>query len=447
MNYYWNKKVTQLKQLIAFVTNDLWLVDVDRLPWYQRYAVSSLKISIAMLNVITSGMLTLRAMSLVYTTLLSLVPLIAVSFSVLKGFGVHNQIEPMLANLLAPLGTKGDEITTNILMFVNNMKVGVLGAMGLGMLLYTVVSLIQKIESAFNDVWKITRKRSLARRFSDYLSVLMVGPVLVFSAIGVTATAMNSSVVQSMMAIEPFGTLILFFSKLLPYLFVIAAFTFIYVFVPNTKVRLRSAIVGAVVSGVLWETTGILFASFVAGSTKYAAIYSGFAILIIFMIWLYLSWLILLFGAHVVFYHQNPEQLRANNEPLILSNRHKEQLSLLIISSLLDAWHHGNNRLTLKRFVEMFHLPEEAVLDLIDSLRECNLIAETADDEHSYILAVDPEQITLSDILQVIRSDKEESYHLNLDRISFNKDVLTAIDHIDLSDIRHKNLKELLLSK
>ena len=161
--------------------------------------------------------LTLRAMSLVYTTILSLVPLLAVSFSVLKAFGVHNKIEPFLFNFLTPLGPKGAEITEKIIDFVNNMKVGVLGSIGLIMLIYTVISLVQKVEESFNFIWKVRQSRTIIRRFSDYMSVILIGPVLVVSALGITATAMNGSVMGKILSIEPFGTAILFAGKLIPY--------------------------------------------------------------------------------------------------------------------------------------------------------------------------------------------------------------------------------------
>jgi len=140
---------------------------------------------------LVDGQLTLRAMSLVYTTLLSIVPLLALSFSVLKAFGVHNQIQPMLLRFLEPLGENGAEIAHNIIEFIQRMNVGVLGAVGLVLLLYTAISLMQKIEESLNYIWHVHRPRPLADRFSRYLSVLLVGPILVFSALGITATVMR----------------------------------------------------------------------------------------------------------------------------------------------------------------------------------------------------------------------------------------------------------------
>lgn len=292
-----------LKNYYDFV----WDSDSKQLPRFQRTLIQALRISQLVIRDLLDGMLTLQAMSLVYTTLLSIVPLLAVSFSVLKGFGVHNQVEPMLLNLMQPLGDKGVEITQRIIEFVENTKAGVLGSLGLALLFYTVVSLIQKIERSFNYTWRVTEQRPFAQRFSDYLSVVLLGPLLIFTALGVTASISGSAVLQQLHQYETIDWFIRFIGRLLPYLLVITAFTIVYIFVPNTRVKFRSALIAAIVSGVLWETMGWIFASFVVSSAKYAAIYSAFATLIIFMIWLYVCWMILLIGASIAFYVQYPE--------------------------------------------------------------------------------------------------------------------------------------------
>ncbi|MDZ7810879.1 MAG: YhjD/YihY/BrkB family envelope integrity protein [Arhodomonas sp.] len=285
----------QIERLEALIRRQ----DLDRMSRPRRYGVFLVRLLLAVIEDLAGGQLTLRAMSLVYTTLLSMVPLLAVSFSVLKAFGVHNQIQPILAQFLAPLGPRGAEITTQIIEFVENMRVGVLGAVGLALLLYTVIALVQKVEQAFNAAWRIRQNRPFTQRFSHYLSVILIGPVLIFSALGITASFFGAEWVQRLSTVRPLGMLLDVAAALIPYALVIAAFTFIYSFVPNTRVRPAAAFAGALVAGVLWQSTGWVFASFVAGSTRYTAIYSAFAALILFMIWLYLSWLILLLGASV----------------------------------------------------------------------------------------------------------------------------------------------------
>lgn len=283
--------------LLESLDRIIWRSPVEGRPRAQAWLLRYTRMLIVLVRDLAQGQLTLRAMGLVYTTLLSLVPLLALSFSVLKAFGVYNQIRPALLGFLAPLGEKGVEITERIIQFIENINVGVLGSVGLALLLYTAVSLAQKIEEAFNFIWQVSRPRGIGQRFSRYLSALMVGPLLVFSAMGITATAASLGVVREAMNVEAIGWLALQAGRVLPYVLVIGAFTFVYTFMPNTRVRLRPALAGGVVGGILWQSAGWAFALFAASSTRYAAIYSSFAILILFMLWLYLSWLILPFGA------------------------------------------------------------------------------------------------------------------------------------------------------
>jgi membrane protein len=402
----------QLKRLYLrledFLFGELWRTDVGALSGVRTLFYRTLRLLFVLVRELSSGQLNLRAMSLVYTTLLSLVPLIAVSFSVLKAFGVHNQVEPLLFNLVEPLGDKGQELVVTILSFVENMKVGVLGAVGLALLLYTVVSLIQKIEIAFNYVWRTKATRSLSRRFSDYLSVIMVGPVLVFSAIGLTASVMNSSVVQSLIAIEPFGSLVVLLSKLMPFVLIILAFTFVYMFVPNIKVRFRAALVGALAGGILWQTTGIIFAAFASSSTNYAAIYSGFAILILFMIWLYLSWLILLVGAQVAYYYQHPEHVRLSNQRLPMSPTFRERLGLLVMYWIAHHFEQGGKPWTLEGLSQQLHVPGDNLDEVLSLFEQQGLLLESASETPEYLLANDPEKLTIVRLLAVLREPSPE---------------------------------------
>jgi len=253
--------------------------------------ISFLRLVYVTVREFNNNELTLRAMSLVYTTLLSLVPLLAFSVSILKGFGiVEKQLEPFLVTFLEPLGDKGVEITNTILEFIGKINFGVLGIVGLLLLIYTSISVIKKIEDSLNIVWNIEHGRSLTRRFSDYISTLLIGPVLMFVALALTASFENNALVNRILSIEPLGTIVYLIGILVPYLLVIMVFTFIYIIIPNTKVKFKSAFIGGLIAGLAWHTTSWIFAMSVASSTRYAAIYSSLALLIIFMRWLYLNW-------------------------------------------------------------------------------------------------------------------------------------------------------------
>jgi membrane protein len=356
-----------------------------------------------------AGMITLHAMSLVYTTLLSMVPLLAVSISVLKGFGVHDQLEPALANFLAPIGEKSVEITARIIGFVENMKIGVLGALGLVLLIYTAVSLIQKIEAAFNHAWRLKSSRNLMQRFSDYLSVIMVGPVLVFSAVGITASLGSHHIVEFLNNLPYMSNLLQLLGKLLPFLLVIGAFAFIYLLVPNTRVRIGSALYGAVIAGGMWQTSGILFTSFVSGSAKYTAIYSGFAVMLMFMIWLYLSWVILLIGASISFYHQNPDQLKWHKKDLHLSARLRYQLALQAMVSIARAYDRQSDLdPSLENLAAYQQVPVVILERMLDALADDGLVALSADKPPRYLPGASLRHIRLLDILRSARDAEDE---------------------------------------
>jgi membrane protein len=436
------------KGISDFIKHDIWGIDISSLGSFRSFLIRFARLILVAVREFTEGQLTLRAMSLVYTTLLSIVPLLAISFSILKGFGVHNQVvEPFLLKFLAPLGEKGEEITSHIIGFVERMKVGVLGSVGLVLLFYTVISVIQKVENAFNSIWRIKKSRTFARRFSDYISILLVGPVLLFSAIGLTASVKSNTLVQKIIAIEPFGTIFYLIVNLSPYIIVCAAFTFFYIFIPNTRVKFRSALTGGVIAGILWEVTGWAFATFTVTSARYAAVYSGFAILIMFMIWLYLNWLILLVGAQISFLYQHPELLCLKDRKISLSNSLKERLSLLITFIICSNFYHNGERITLNSLVSRLNLPGDTIEKALSLLEERGVLIETNEDPPAYIPARDIETITISDVLSSVRDSGKEmpSVEQSIASIPEVNRVMDLLDDSISNSLGSKTMKDLVL--
>ncbi len=366
------------------------------------------RIVFATVRDLISGQLTLYAMSLVYTTLLSIVPLLALSFSVLKAMGVHNQLAPLLDNFFAPLGEQGTVVAANIMSFVDNIKVGVLGFVGLGLLVYTVISLVQKIEHSFNYIWRVPGLRSIGQRFSNYLSVIMVGPLLVVSAIGATASIMSSAIVQSLLAIEPFGTLFLLAGKIMPYFFIVLAFTFVYTFMPNTRVNLRSALIGGFVGGIAWQTSGILFASVVVSSSKYQAVYSGFAIGIVLLIWLYISWLILLLGAVISYYAQNSGQI-CQAYRIHTSARQDERVGLAMMYRVASRYDKGERPLSVTKLERDMSGPPEVTRRVMKKLIEQHYLGYSGQSADRLVPGRSIDQISLADLLLAIRREDQNS--------------------------------------
>ncbi len=391
------------------------------------------------------GHLNLCAASLVYTTLLSLVPLLAVSFSLLKGLGADQEVERVLFEFLAPLGSNGIEIGERVMGFVDNVKAGVLGSVGLLVLIYTVVSLLQKIEAAFNYAWRIEHARPLRERVSHYLSAVVVGPLLVFTSIGITATFLGSAALRDIEAYDPFGIVRSVATKSVSYLLVIAAFTFLYVYIPNARVRLRSALVGAVVAGLMWDSAGWAFGAFVVGSTRYTAIYSGFAVLIVFMLWLYVGWLVLLIGASVAFYHQHRECLGLLPHEVRLSNRLRERVALA--SALLVAQSHlrGTPPWNLESLSRRLGVPSAALLPLLRAMAARGiLLAPTEEDDGPWPPARDLAELRVIDVLGAVR-EAFEGAHLGSRRLTFAEPVETLAARLEAAAtelVRDLSLRE-----
>lgn len=434
------------RELLDKLNRLLWETNLSEFSTLQALLIRTLRIFYGAARDLSGGLPSLRAMSLVYTTLLSIVPLLAVSFSVLKGFGAHNQLEPALISLLEPLGEKGLQVSNQIISFVDNMKVGVLGSVGTLLLIFTVLSLVKKIESAFNFTWRITVSRNIVQRFSNYLSVILVGPLLLFTAAGVTASFNSSTVLDKIAAIEPFGTILVLTGELVPYILTIITFTLIYGLIPNTKVRFKSALYGAIVATILWKLIGALFTAFIVNSTKYTAIYSTFAILIIFMIWIYVSWLIVLTGASVSYYHQNQDRISDKSQVFRLSCRLREKLALTVMQLIAHNFHNNEPPWTVKTLVKETNISEPALKLIMSTLTENKLLTITGGRKQQYLPTQSLENITVEMVLNAART-AEESTNLRPDDVStVDKvdDVIRDIDKAVSEATRGKNLRDLV---
>jgi membrane protein len=405
---------------LRYCQQEVWTVKVQELSRFRQFGVKALRLGLVAASEFRESFLSIRATSLVYTTLLSLVPFLAVTFSVLKAFGVHQQIEPILSQAFDPLGEKGAEITTNIIQFVDNLKVGVLGAVGVAGLFYTTYSLIEKIEEALNSIWRVEVGRPFARRITDYLSVVLVGPVFVFTAFGLMASSQSHWLVQRVMEIQPFGSLIVALTNLLPFLFMCGLFIFLYKFVPNTAVNLSSSFVGGVTAGIIWQVAGMAFAAFVASSGKYSAIYSSFAVLILFLIWLYVGWLIVLAGAQVAYYHQHPSAYllhlrRKHQTPLF-----REYLTLALLRHITRRFLSGKPPLKEEQLARVQGVPLTLVESLINDLVKAGMIFRT-DAPQGLVLARPPESIPVVDVLRAVQHQPHngpQSFSVGTDVIS-----------------------------
>ena len=438
-----------IKKVSDFLTKDIWHLDTSGLNRSRAALVYVLKLLYATIRGYTENELALRAMGLVYSTLLSIVPLLAFSASILKAFGVvENRMEPFLANFLEPLGEQGTEISSQIIGFIDNINFGVLGVLGLLLLIYTSVSLIMKIEDSINHIWNVRRGRGIFRRFSDYITILLLGPVLIFSALALTTSFESNTLVQKVLDIEAVGTLILLAAKFTTYFLVFLVFTFIYIILPNTKVNVKSAIVGATIAAIAWQTTAWVFAFTVAKSTKYASIYSSLAVLILFMIWVYINWLIFLIGAQITYCLQNLNTLDLGKTIFRLSSKVKEKLAFMIMYLIGYNFYHGKEQWTYNALVKHLELPQESIEDTIKELEEKKLILEIDEEPPYYLPAKDLESIKLTEILESARINSEtdilENRHLSNPEVDQITDRIEDTINTSLGDL---TLRDIVIKK
>lgn len=354
----------------------------------------------AILRDLIGGELNLRATGLVYATLLALIPALAISIAVLGAFGENEAFESLVLEFFKPLGDAAPRITGRLLEFAENVRSGLVGAVGLALLLWTLVGTVKRMEDSFNFVWRVPRARGLLRRISEYVALLIIGPLVVAAVIGFSRLVMSR--VVSYAPVEPtpaFSAVLLGFT---PHVFVTLLFTAIYLILPNTRVRLVPAVIGGVAAGVAWVITGKLFTALVVLTTRLTLVYAGFAIVVALLLWTFAGWLILLAGAQLAFYVQNPNYLRLGHAALRLSHREQEQLALEIMLRVGRAHRDGAAPWGIEGLSSALALPGIAVSDVTEQLETAGLLRQT--DDGRLFPAREISGITLAQILEAVRS-------------------------------------------
>ena len=391
-------------------------------------AMTAVRYVYAIARDLVGGDINMRAMSLVYTTILSIVPLIAFCFAIIKGLGFHHDFEPLIYDFFRPLGDRGPELTQRVIGFVDRTRGGVLGSLGLAFLLWTVVSVIQKVEASFNHIWHVERARSLARRFSEYLSVLIIGPIVAVAAFGLVASISTDAVMVWLNSHQPFGTLIVMLGKLGPLLVIGAAFAFLYTFIPNTRVRVRYAALAGLAAAAGWVAASIAFAQLAAYSTRMMAIYASFAIVLLAFMWVWLNWLILLTGALLAFYLQYPHYLRSGQREIIPTARLRERLALSAMYLVGKAFETGGRPWTVDTLSETLEVPSIALGPIVDALQSAGLVQAT--EREALMPGRDLASITLAEVMTAVR-DGDNGRAMTLRRARLIGPADRFCDHVE----------------
>jgi membrane protein len=391
------------------------------------------------------GDIGIRAMSLAYTTLLSLVPLLVFSFAILKGIGAHGDMRFIIHEFLRPVGGAATQLTESIMQFVENMRAELLGSIGLAFLVYTVIATIQKVEGSFNFVWRVERRRNFGRRFTEYLSVMILGPILLAVAVALLGSAEHSPVVRWLNAVAPLAAVLGAFAHLLPYALVAAVFTCMYAFIPNAHVQFRAALIGGVTAGIIWGLVGNIYTAVILTSSQMVAVYSGFAIVLTTLIWVYLSWLILLIGAQLAFYVQFPQYLRHGQEHVELTGSDREQAGLTVMYLIGRDYGSGAGSWDAGRLAAELDVPGIALAPVLERLERSGLIVAT--EKAQFVPGRDPGGILLADILDAVRTLQTSRLPVEVNAAASVAPVMREVHGAMRERLGARSLKDLIAAK
>ncbi|MGH7770696.1 MAG: YihY/virulence factor BrkB family protein [Candidatus Binatia bacterium] len=416
----------KLKEVKSFFDEDLWRLELEGLSRIHRYLYRHLRILYLVIKGFIDNRCLLLASALTYTTLLSLVPLLALMFSILKGLGVQNRLEPIL---LEKLSGGSEEVVIQIIGYIEKTNVRTLGGLGLVGLIATAISVIGNIELSLNRIWGVQKARSLGRKFSDYLSVLLTCPILLVAAMGLTSSIQSATVVRGILQLPGASHLVLFLAILSPYFLIWIALTFVYSYLPNTTVPLRSAIFGGVIAGTLWQLAQWGYVHFQIGVAKYNAIYGVFAQFPIFLVWLYLGWTIVLLGAVISFAHQNIRTYEKDVGGAAFHYSFREELGLKLLLLIARNFYSETEPWTAERLSSKLDVPIRLVNEIL--YQHCHagiLMPASKDGEEVYLLAKAPESLRMDYLIETIRNyggnemkmnkiDGEETLRKTLDQV------------------------------
>ncbi|MEQ8954405.1 MAG: YihY/virulence factor BrkB family protein, partial [Gammaproteobacteria bacterium] len=324
--------------------------------------------------------------------------------SVLKGLGVHNAMEPTLLTLLEPLGNRSAEVTADILSYVDNLQVELIGVTSVGVLIYIVLDMMRKIEVTFNYIWAVKQGRSWASRVSEYLFAVIVSPLLLFMSISMTSYV-NTNLFERFLENLGYGVLLLeFLAFVTPLLLMSLAFAFVYSFLPNTRVQFSSAFIGGLVTTIIWKSMGVLFQEVMLSAAR-ESIYLAFMTAIAVLFFTYFGWLAALTGSSIAFYHQNPDKTRTGRDKLALSLRQQEILSLTLASLIIRRFENNEAPMGESELAASISKQPLSIAPALESLQEIGLITPTNESPTRYLPTHAVKNCTMVEIWRALRKN------------------------------------------
>jgi membrane protein len=403
-------ETSKLATAIRFLKTDIWRIQARKLPKRKSFFIRQARIFLLAFSGFAEDLCQLRASALTFYTLLSIVPIAAMAFGIAKGFG----FEKMLEQLLLERFPGQQEVLNQVIGFSNsllaNTQGGLIAGVGIIILFYTVVKVLGSIEDSFNDIWGVKVPRSFTRKFSDYMSIMLICPILLIMASSATVVVASELkvIIERFVFLGWMGKAIIFALNVLPFAVVWIVFTFIYMFMPNTKVNFKAGLFGGIVAGTLYQIAQWTYIKFQVQVLNYGAVYGSFAALPLFLIWLQTSWLIVLFGAEISFAEQNVETYEFEPDCLKVSHEFKKLLSLHIMHRCVKNFHQGKKPLSVEEINHEMEIPIRLVRQILFELIECGLLTEVKAFGSSTLLyqpAISVERLTVLDVISCINQN------------------------------------------
>ncbi|MHC4754372.1 MAG: YihY/virulence factor BrkB family protein [Planctomycetota bacterium] len=396
-------------RVVNFLKTDIWRLRLKNLPRRKSFLIRQLRIIVLAVRGFDEDKCRFRASALTFYSLLSTVPVIAMMFGIAKGFGLAERVE---AEILAKVQTEEQILVAKkIIKFANSLleetSGGFIAGIGVAFLFWAIIKLLSNIENSFNNIWGVKIPRSFGRKFSDYLSVMLVCPILLVMA--GSATVVISSQIREFIANSPFfsfmGPVVFFLLRLLPYCTLWIAFSFIFIFIPNTKVKFSSGLLGGIVAGTIFQIVQWIYIKFQVGTANYNTIYGSFAALPLFLLWLQISWIVILFGAEVSFANQNVETYEFEPDCLNVSRSFKKLLALLVAHLLIKNFGQGKPPSNAEQIAHALEIPIRLAREVLYELLQANIISECKNGNDKIIAyqpARDPEDVTIEFVLNAL---------------------------------------------
>jgi len=399
-------KVDNLEAIRSFLKQGIWEVSLKDLPGMKRFFISSLRVLSITLRKYTADDCALRSSALTFFTLMSIVPIAAVAFAIAKGFGFRKLLEQRLMADMAD----HQEVVVYVIEFsrrlLDSTKGGLLAGAGIIVLLWSVIMVLENIEHSFNTIWGVTRQRSLSRKVSDYLAIMLVAPILIIisgSSTVMVMTQMQS--ITSSLGIGIFSFFITILIKLIPYCITWILLAFMYGLIPNTKVNTSSCLTAGLVAGIIFVVVQRIYIYFQVGVAHYNAVYGSFAALPLFLVWLQLSWFIVLFGAELSYAYQNAHACGIELDMHRINPSQKKLISLTIAQRVVAGFAAGSPGLSSSDISDQLGLPFVLVKHILYELCETGILVEAAlpgNEKTIYMPARDPGTITVASVIDAL---------------------------------------------